>query len=303
MGVVGHRVADLHLAGGFHVGDDVADVAGGEDFTRTHLRGEDADFLDLVGFPGGHEFHALALADGAGENADVGNDAAVGVVEGIEDRATQQLVRIFHRCGDAGDDGFEDFLDADAGLGGARNAVLGGDAEDFLKLLLALRHVGGGQVDLVEDRDDEQVLLGGEVEVRDGLGFHALCGVDHQNRAFAGGEGAGDFVGEIDVAGGVEQVKLVGFAVLGRVFHGDRVGLDGDAFFALQIHRIELLGTAFAHRHGARHFHEAVGKRGFPVVDVGDDGEITGQLGGHGQGKVGGVGARESRKSATRHEK
>ena len=67
-------------------------------------------------------------------------------------------------------------------------------------------------------------------------------------RAFAGGQGAGDFVGEIDVAGGVEQVELVGFAVLGRVFHGDRVGLDGDAFFALQVHRIELLGAAFAHR-------------------------------------------------------
>jgi hypothetical protein len=39
------------------------------------------------------------------------------------------------------------------------------------------------------------------------------------------------------------------------------------------------------------------------VVDVGDNGEISGQLGGHGQREVGGDGARESRKFTTRHEK
>ena len=54
--------------------------------------------------------------DGAGKDAHVGDHAAVGVVERIEDRAAQQLVRIFLRGGDAGDDGFEDFLDADAFL-------------------------------------------------------------------------------------------------------------------------------------------------------------------------------------------
>ena len=44
------------------------------------------------------------------------------------------------------------------------------------------------------------------------------------------------------MAGGVDQVELVGLAVLGRVVHGDRVGLDGDAPLALQVHRIEQLG-------------------------------------------------------------
>jgi hypothetical protein len=98
-----------------------------------------------------------------GKHPDVGDHTAVGVVEGIEDRATQQLVRVFHGRGDSGDDGRDDFREANAGLGGGRNAILGGNAEDFLELLLALRHVGtsarrqraagSGQVDLIKDRD------------------------------------------------------------------------------------------------------------------------------------------------------
>jgi hypothetical protein len=85
------------------------------------------------------------------------------------------------------------------------------------------------------------------VEVGHGLGLDALGGVDHQDGALAGGEGAGDLVGEIDVAGGVEQVELVGLAVAGGVFHRHRVGLDGDALLALKVHRVELLVGAFAH--------------------------------------------------------
>ncbi len=51
------------------------------------------------------------------------------------------------------------------------------------------------------------------VGVGDGLGLHALRGVDQQDRPFAGGEAARDLVMEVDVAGGVDQVELVGLAV------------------------------------------------------------------------------------------
>ena len=52
-------------------------------------------------------------------------------------------------------------------------------------MLLRLR---GGQVDLVEDRDDGQVALDGHVEVGQGLGLDALGGVDQEDGALAGGE-------------------------------------------------------------------------------------------------------------------
>jgi hypothetical protein len=74
------------------------------------------------------------------------------------------------------------------------------------------------------------------------------------------------------------------------------VGFDGDAFFALEVHGIEQLGFLIALGHGVGGAHEAVGKRGFAVVDVGDDGEITCQLGGHGREK--GVGGRERKQES-----
>ena len=69
--------------------------------------------------------------------------------------------------------------------------------------------VGGGQVDLVDDRHDLVVVLDRLVDVGQRLRLDALRRVDHQQRAFAGGEAAADLVGEVDVAGRVHQVELV----------------------------------------------------------------------------------------------
>jgi hypothetical protein len=44
----------------------------------------------------------------------------------------------------------------------------------------------GRQVDLVQDRDDLEVGLEREVEVRDRLRLHPLRGVDEQHRPLAG---------------------------------------------------------------------------------------------------------------------
>jgi hypothetical protein len=52
----------------------------------------------------------------------------------------------------------------------------------------------GGQVDLVDDRDDRQVVLERQVQVVDCLRLHALHGVDDQQRAFAGGQRTADLV-------------------------------------------------------------------------------------------------------------
>jgi len=279
---IGDGVADLDLGGGLHVGDEVADIAGGEALGGDHLGGEDTGLLDLVGFGGVEEFDAGALLHGTGEAADIGDDAAEVVVDGVEDGAAEEVVLgvVFGR-GDAGDDGLEDVLDADAHLGGGGDGVLAGDGEDILELLLAFLDVRGGEVDLVDDGDDGEVLLHGEVEVRDGLGFDALGGIDHEDGTFAGGEGAGDLVGEIDVAGGVEEVELVGFAVAGLVAHGDGVGFDGDALFALEVHGIEELVHLLALGDGLGVLEESVGEGGFPVIDVGDDGEVPGEVDGH----------------------
>ena len=122
------------------------------------------------------------------------------------------------------------------------------------------------------------------VAVGDALRLDALRRIDHQQRAFAGGQAARDFVGEVDVAGGVDQVQLVALAVLRVVEQRDALRLDGDAALALQRHVVEHLRLHLAVCQAAADLDQAVGERGFAVVDVGDDRKIADLLhGGNGR--------------------
>ena len=280
--LVSDGVADFDFGGGFHVGDDVADVSGLESVGFFHLGGEDAGLLDLVVGGGVEELDLVAFFDGAGDDADIGDDAAKLIVEGVEDGGAEESVGVFDRWRDEFDDGFEDVLNADAHFGGGGDCVFAGDGEDVFELLAAAGDVGGGKVDLVEDGDDGEVLLHGEVDVGHGLGFDALGGIDDEDGAFAGGKGAGDLIGEVDVSGGVEEVELVGFSVLGLKSEGDGVGLDGNPFFTLKVHGVEVLGLGLSLGDGLGFFHEAIGQGRFAMIDMGDDGEITGEFDGHG---------------------
>ena len=56
---------------------------------------------------------------------------------------------------------------------------------------------------------------------------------------------------------------------------GDALRLDGDAAFALQVHRIEHLRLHFARLQAAAQLDEAVSQRRFAVIDVGNDGKVA----------------------------
>ena len=54
-------------------------------------------------------------------------------------------------------------------------------------------------------------------EIGDGLSLDALIGIDHQLATFAGLQGTGDLVTEIDVTGSVDQVEPIRLAVAVQV--------------------------------------------------------------------------------------
>ncbi len=162
-----------------------------------------------------------------------------------------------------------------AGLGRDRQRFLGIAAEQVGDLAGDALGLGAGQVDLVDDRDQLEPVLDRQVGVGDGLRLDALGGVDDQQRALAGGEAARDLVGEVDVAGGVDQVQVVGLAVAGRVLDPHRLRLDRDPALALEVHRVEQLSLHFLRVDGAGELEDAVGKRRLAVVDVGDDREVA----------------------------
>ncbi len=170
---------------------------------------------------------------------------------------------------------FEHLVHPHAALGTAGHGIGGIDADDLLDFVLDAIGIGLWQGHLVQDRHDFQALLDGGVAVGDGLGLDTLAGIDHQQRPFARRQRARDFIGEVDVAGGIDEVELVDLAVLGLVVERDAVGLDGDPAFALQVHGVEHLGFHFARSQATAHLNETVGQRRLAMVDVGDDGEIA----------------------------
>ena len=88
------------------------------------------------------------------------------------------------------------------------------EADDLLDLAPRLVRLRAGQVDLVDDRDDLEVVLDRQVGVGERLRLDALRRVDEQQRALARRQRPRDLVREVDVAGRVDQVEDVVLAVV-----------------------------------------------------------------------------------------
>ena len=131
------------------------------------------------------------------------------------------------------------------------------------------------QINLVDHRDDREILLHRQVHVGDRLRLHALCRVNDKQRPFTRAQAARHFVGKIHVPRRVNQVQLIRLAVFGRVKHRDRVRLDGDAALFFEVHRIEQLILHFARRNRARAMQEPVRQRRLPMINMGNDAEIA----------------------------
>ena len=208
------------------------------------------------------------------DNAHIGDDTPIGVVDRVEDEGAGRDVGLTLRTGNHLDDPIEEFTDAVPGLGRDTQHVVGitpDDAGDLLGMLVGL---GAGQVDLVEDRDDLQVGLESQVQVGQGLGLDTLGRVDEQDGTFAGLQGTRHLVGEVHVPGGVDHVEHVAGAVhLPR--HAHRLGLDGDAAFPLDVHPVEILGAGITFGQYPRDLQHAIGQGRLAVVDVRNDAEVT----------------------------
>ena len=77
------------------------------------------------------------------------------------------------------------------------------------------------------------------------------------------------------MTGGVDEVELVGVAVVRLVHHADGVCLDSDTTFALEVHGVEHLGLHLARGQRAGELEKAVGEGGLAMVDVRDDREVA----------------------------
>ena len=272
---VGDGVAHAGLRHFLDLRGDEADFAGAEFRKLLDLGAEGADTVHQVDGVRRHELDLLALLDDAIDNAHQHDDAEIGIVPAIDQHGLQRLGGIALGRRDAFDDGFKDFDDANAGFGAGQHGARCVEADNVLDLLLHLFRIGGGQIDLVDHRHDFMIMLDALIDVGQRLRFDALGCVHHQQRAFAGGEGARDFIGEIDVAGRVHQVEDIILPVGRAVIQAHGLRLDGDTALLLDIHVVEHLLRHLAQLQPAGRLDQAIGQRGFPMIDMGDDREIA----------------------------
>ena len=107
------------------------------------------------------------------------------------------------------------------------------------------------------------------------MGLDPLRRVDHEDRALAGLQAAADLIAEVDVTGRIDEVEAVVQAVTRGVLEAHRPRLDRDPLLALEIHRIEDLARHLAGIDRVGRLQEAVGERGFAVIDVRNDREVA----------------------------
>ena len=269
-GIAHRRAEDV-----FDRADQPANLAAFQLGTVNLFRGKDAQTVGVIDLAGAHDLDLIALAHGAVFNPHQRHHAEVVIEPGVDNQRLQRRVRIAFRRRNIAHQTLQHVGHADAGFRRAAHRIMGIDPDDIFNLVRYALRVGRRQVDLVEYRNDLQVHLHGGVAVGQGLGFYALPGVNHQQRAFARGEGTGDFIGEVHVARGVDKVQLIGLTVVGLIVQGDALRLDSDPAFALKIHGVQNLGFHFTIRKATANLDDTVRQRRLTVVDVSDDRKVT----------------------------
>ncbi len=262
-------------------GDHKAHLAGRQLRPVDRFRGEHADVLGQVLRTARHETDLVLRLEHAVDHPHEHHHADIVVEPRIDDQRLQRRGLVSARRRHLFHHHLEDFGNADAGLGRGTHRIGGVEADDILDLFRHPVGVGGRQVDLVQHRDHLDAKVDRGVAVGHRLRLHTLRGVDHQQRALAGGQRAADLVGKIDVARGIDQVQAVNLAILRLVGQCSGLRLDGDAAFLFQIHGIEHLRFHLALGQAAAKLDQTVGQRGLAVVDMGNDGKIADQILGH----------------------
>ena len=111
---------------------------------------------------------------------------------------------------------------------------------------------------LVDHRHDLKVVLDSKVGIGEGLGFNSLGGVHHKDSSLTGCQRPGDFIVEVNVSRGVDEVEDIVLTVVGVILHSDGSRLYGDAPLPLDIHIVQQLVLHIPQRHG-------IGKLQYPV--------------------------------------
>ncbi len=148
-------------------------------------------------------------------------------------------------------------------------------AQDILNFLSDQLRPGTGQINLVDDGDDIQIMLHGQINIGQGLCLNPLCGIHHEDGSLTGSEASGNLIGKVHMPGCINQVQNILLPGPGLINQAYRLGLDGNTPFPLQVHGIQHLFIHFPFGQHTGLLHQAVGKGRFPMVNMCNNTKIT----------------------------
>ena len=156
------------------------------DFSRVHLRhfhrprGKDSKAGDFECVAAEHHADARTLAHRSVKDTHHDYGAMIGIEPTIDNQRPQRPFRVPLRRREPVDDPFENRFRADPFLGAGKNGIRGIQSNDVLNLLLDPFRLRAGQIDLVDDRKNFQVVVQRHMNVGHRLRLDPLGRIDDQ---------------------------------------------------------------------------------------------------------------------------
>ena len=184
--VSGDRVADLGFGNFFDTGHHETDFAR---FELRDLHGSGRENTEAQHFErvtARHHANLCSFFHGAIEDTRHHNGAVIRIKPAIDNQSAQWRRSVSFRRRKVVHDPFEDFFGADPLFCARADSVGSIQPNDVFDLGSDALGLGAGKIDLVDHRQNFQVVIQRHVDVRDGLRLDPLGGIDDQQRALAG---------------------------------------------------------------------------------------------------------------------
>src|SRR5438094_9923519 len=147
------------------------------------------------------------------DETDQHEDAAINVEPGIKKKSLERGIRIAFRRRNTIDNGLEDFFDAVSIFCADQQCVLGIHSDNRIQLFARARNICAGKIDLIDDRQDLEMVIDCKIGVDERLRLHSLRCIHNKKGALASCKASRDFITEVDVAWRIDQIQDVVTAV------------------------------------------------------------------------------------------
>ena len=225
----------------------------------------------------------LTLADRTVEYAVVCDNSAEWVEYRVEDQRLQRRILIAFWCWNTLYDSLQNLWHTLTGLTRCTKDVVVVATKQIDNLILHLVNHCRRHIDLIQDRDNLQVVTKCEIEVRDSLRLNTLRSIHNQQCTLARCDGTRHLVREVDMSWGVDKVEGVVLAIARHIVHLNGVRLDSNTLLALEIHVVKHLRLHLSLIQSVGSLQQTICQGRFTVVNMGYNAKISNVL--HNRGK------------------